>query len=104
MSGISTGYNGEIEIDASENLYIPISYISVGGASNSCVGVLKLPGDGSLTGTYGDLIYSNSSLSSATPASWASTSIGVSSTSSTSTTSSATDSTATLSSYRKNIR
>lgn len=104
MTGVSTGYNGEIQLDSSENLYIPVGSISVGGSANSCVGVLKLPGDGSLTGTYGDLIYAASSLSATTPASWASTSIGISSTSSTSTTSAATVSTAALSSYRKNIR
>jgi hypothetical protein len=102
ITGIYTG-QGEIKIDSSENLYIPVGSVTINGASNSCVGMIKIPGDGSLTGTYGDIIYSTSSLSAVTPAGWASTSSSITTTSSSSATGDATATTSTLTEYKKNI-
>jgi hypothetical protein len=104
LSGVSAGYGFEIKLDSSENLYIPVGSITINGSSNACVGIVKLPGDGSLTGTYGDINYSVGSLASATPASWASTSIGVATTSSTSGNASTSAFSGTLSSYKRNIK
>lgn len=103
LSGLSTGYTPEIRLDSSENLYIPISYITINGSSNSCIGMLKLPGDGSLTGTYGDLVYSVGALSTVSTDSWASTSVSSTSMSSSSTTGNANATTSALTEYKKNI-
>ena len=103
LAGVSVGYGPEIRLDSQENLYLPVGSISIGGSSNSCIGVAKIPGDGSLTGTYGDIVYTTGSLASATPASWASTSTSISSTTSSSTTGNATSTTSALTEYKKNI-
>jgi hypothetical protein len=105
MTGTSVSYGGELSLDSSENLYVQIGAITINGSSNSCIGVMKLPGDGSLTGTYGDIVYAASSLPASTLSSWASTSASLSSASGITSQNGATGvTTSTLSDYKKNIR
>jgi len=103
LSGVDFGYGTEIRLDSSENLYMPLSYITTNGASNASIGMIKLPGDGSLTGTYGDIVYASASQSAVTPASWAGTTPGITTMSSSSVTGDATATTSTLTEYKRNI-
>jgi len=103
MTGVASGYGMEIRLDSSENLYLPLSSVTINGTSGDCVGMIKIPGDGSLTGTYGDIVYATSSLSAVTPANWASTSSSITTMSSSSATGDAAATTSTLTEYKRNI-
>lgn len=80
FTNVSPFYTPVLRIDSANNLYMSIGYYT--SAYDACIGAVKLPGDGSLTGTYGEFTYSAASLTeSAAPHSWASTSMSMSTTS-----------------------
>lgn len=61
LGGTGADYGYDIAVDARDNVYI-VGQTASAGEGSSDILIAKLPGDGSLTGTYGSFTYASCSL------------------------------------------
>jgi hypothetical protein len=64
ISGLGAGQVSSIEVDSNNDIFISFAYFNSDSGSKTGMVTLKLPSDGSLTGTHGGILtYSPSALS-----------------------------------------
>ena len=62
LDGINLGNGSQLRTDPSGNMYVGVGD-AISGVANNGMSIIKLPGDGSLTGQYGTISYQPSTLS-----------------------------------------
>lgn len=80
ISGINPGFNYEVRVNQNNDIYIPLSQFNENGQAFSAMGTIKIPGDGSMTGSVtSDISYLPSSLTvfSSIPLSWSNESVTI---------------------------